>query len=132
MALAWSSWPSSGVDDYYLLLRQREEFGRLFVTIGVCVGIIASIVQILPSGDLEGQQATTNQPPTLAAMEGQFHSESSADAEGLGRPLAQRAPALVLCHADVHTGNVLLDAGGQLWIVDWDETLLCRGNTLPS
>ena len=45
-------------------------------------------------------------------------------AEELGRRLAQRAPAFVLCHADIHTANVLLDAGGLVWIVDWDDTVL--------
>lgn len=45
-------------------------------------------------------------------------------AEDLGRRLAQRAPTFVLCHADIHTGNVLLDADQRVWIVDWDETLL--------
>jgi spectinomycin phosphotransferase len=45
-------------------------------------------------------------------------------AEDLGRRLAQAAPPIVLCHADIHTNNVLLDAGGALWIVDWDETVL--------
>jgi spectinomycin phosphotransferase len=29
-----------------------------------------------------------------------------------------------LCHADLHTWNVLLDTAQQLWLVDWDETIL--------
>jgi spectinomycin phosphotransferase len=45
-------------------------------------------------------------------------------AEELGRLLARKAPPFVLCHADIHTNNVMLDAGGQLWIVDWDDTVL--------
>jgi spectinomycin phosphotransferase len=45
-------------------------------------------------------------------------------AEELGRRLARRALPLVLCHADFHTANVLLDARGQVWIVDWDEAIL--------
>ena len=45
-------------------------------------------------------------------------------AEGLGRRLAAAAPPFFLCHADIHTGNVLLDTAGQVWIVDWDETML--------
>ena len=47
-----------------------------------------------------------------------------ARAEELGQRLAQRAPPFVLCHADIHTANVLLDGGGQVWIVDWDDTVL--------
>ena len=44
--------------------------------------------------------------------------------EVLGRRLAQTAPAFVLCHADIHTANLLLDDDQKLWIVDWDETML--------
>jgi len=47
-----------------------------------------------------------------------------ARADDLGPRLAQRAPEFVLCHADIHTNNVLLDADGRVWIVDWDETVL--------
>ncbi len=45
-------------------------------------------------------------------------------ATGLGRRLAEVAPPFMLCHADAHTNNVLLDDGGQVWMVDWDETVL--------
>jgi len=45
-------------------------------------------------------------------------------AEELGRLLAQRSLPFVLCHADIHTNNVLLDGEGQIWIVDWDDTVL--------
>lgn len=30
----------------------------------------------------------------------------------------------VLCHADIHAGNVLIDTAGQLYIVDWDTMIL--------
>ncbi len=45
-------------------------------------------------------------------------------ADDLGRHLARKEPPFVLCHADIHTNNVMLDADGQVWIVDWDETVL--------
>jgi len=45
-------------------------------------------------------------------------------ADSLGRRLRQASPPSVLCHADLHTWNVLLDTAGQMWIVDWDETVL--------
>lgn len=44
-------------------------------------------------------------------------------ADDLGRRLRRAALPPVLCHADLHTGNVLLDAEGRLWIVDWDEVV---------
>jgi len=30
----------------------------------------------------------------------------------------------VLCHADIHTANMLIDQSGHLLVVDWDETIL--------
>ena len=44
-------------------------------------------------------------------------------AEALGQRLQEQAGVFVLCHADIHTANVLLDASGGLHIVDWDEVL---------
>ena len=45
-------------------------------------------------------------------------------AEELGQRLAPMALPFVICHADIHTNNVLLDTEQQAWIVDWDETIL--------
>jgi spectinomycin phosphotransferase len=45
-------------------------------------------------------------------------------ADTLGRQLRSAALPLALCHADIHTWNVLVDAEEQLWIVDWDEVML--------
>jgi spectinomycin phosphotransferase len=44
--------------------------------------------------------------------------------DALGRQLRQAALPNVLCHADLHTWNVLLDAQQQIWVVDWDEIIL--------
>lgn len=41
-------------------------------------------------------------------------------AEALGRALQARALDQVLCHADIHAGNVLIDDTGELHLVDWD------------
>jgi spectinomycin phosphotransferase len=41
--------------------------------------------------------------------------------------LRQRRPPLVLCHCDIHAGNVLIcdnGAGTRLYMIDWDEPAL--------
>ncbi len=45
-------------------------------------------------------------------------------AETLGWQLQAQTHNLVLCHADIHTANVLIGTDGKLWIVDWDTPIL--------
>jgi spectinomycin phosphotransferase len=45
-------------------------------------------------------------------------------AERLAAALQARSPEFVLCHSDIHEANVLIDAGGKLYIVDWDNPIL--------
>ena len=45
-------------------------------------------------------------------------------AEQLAHALHKRAAELVMCHSDLHGGNVLLGADDELAIVDWDEPIL--------
>ena len=45
-------------------------------------------------------------------------------ADTLGSQLRQSRLPRVVCHADLHTWNVLVDTERQMWIVDWDETIL--------
>ena len=42
----------------------------------------------------------------------------------LGERLEATRPRLVLCHADIHTNNVLVAGDEHAWIADWDETML--------
>lgn len=44
--------------------------------------------------------------------------------EHLSHQLRKRPHSKVLCHADLHTWNLMLDASRQPWIIDWDETIL--------
>lgn len=44
--------------------------------------------------------------------------------ERIGKRLQQANLEFVLCHADIHTANVLLTPEQEMFIVDWDETLL--------
>lgn len=45
-------------------------------------------------------------------------------ADALGSQLRSTTVPQVLCHADMHTWNVLLDRDQQMWLIDWDEVIL--------
>jgi spectinomycin phosphotransferase len=45
-------------------------------------------------------------------------------ADALAARLRSRTLLFVLCHADIHAGNVLIDADRELHIVDWDTVTL--------
>lgn len=44
-------------------------------------------------------------------------------AEQLARKLQAEPPKLVLCHNDLHAGNLLVDDRGDLYILDWDDPI---------
>ncbi len=85
-AVVTGSFAMAGLGAYYLLAKQHIDYGRMFVTLGVIAGFIASGIQLFPSGDLEGLQVTANQPVKLAAMEGLFQTERGAGIVILGQP----------------------------------------------
>lgn len=45
-------------------------------------------------------------------------------AEQLGQKLQDQSPKGVLCHSDIHGGNVLLDEKDNIFIVDWDDPIM--------
>jgi spectinomycin phosphotransferase len=45
-------------------------------------------------------------------------------AERLAASLWAQSPDFVLCHSDLHAGNILIDGSDALYIVDWDDPIL--------
>lgn len=45
-------------------------------------------------------------------------------AEQLAQKLQAQASKFVLCHSDIHGGNVLINGNGTLYIVDWDDPIM--------
>lgn len=45
-------------------------------------------------------------------------------AEFLGQKIQEQSPEFVLCHSDIHGGNVLIDRNGAIYIVDWDNPIM--------
>jgi len=85
-AVVTGAFVMAGLGAYYLLLNRHVEYGRMFVTVGVIAGVIASILQLYPSGDMEGTQVAAHQPVKLSAMEGLFNTTKGADVVILGQP----------------------------------------------
>jgi cytochrome d ubiquinol oxidase subunit I len=75
---------------YYLLADRHQEFGRIFVRVGVVAGAIASVLMMFPTGDGQGKNIAYHQPATLAAMEGLFETERGAPLAILGQPDVER------------------------------------------
>ena len=45
-------------------------------------------------------------------------------AEHLAQALQAQSLEFIVCHSDIHAGNVLIGADGAFYIVDWDEPIL--------
>lgn len=45
-------------------------------------------------------------------------------AEQLGQKLQNQSHKFVLCHSDIHGGNVLLAGNDNIYIVDWDDPIM--------
>jgi cytochrome bd ubiquinol oxidase subunit I len=85
-AVVTASFVMAGTGAYYLLAKLHLEYARIFVTIGIVMGLLASIFQLFPSGDLEGRQVAQYQAPKLAAMEGLFETKQGAELVIIGQP----------------------------------------------
>ncbi|MFZ1158193.1 MAG: cytochrome ubiquinol oxidase subunit I [Candidatus Sulfotelmatobacter sp.] len=76
----------ASIGAFYLLWGKFEEYGRVFVKVGVVVGLIFSVLQLFPTGDGQGRMIARYQPPTLSAMEALFASQPGAPLVILGQP----------------------------------------------
>jgi cytochrome d ubiquinol oxidase subunit I len=71
---------------FYLLWGTFQEYGRIFVRVGVVSALIASVLQVFPTGDGQGRMVAFEQPVTLAAMEALFQSQPGAPIVLIGQP----------------------------------------------
>lgn len=88
-ALATGAFVMAAVGAVYLLEGKNDEYGRIFLRVGVIAGVISSLAQGFPTGDLHGKYLAKHQPATIAAMEGLFKTETGAPMVILGQPDAE-------------------------------------------
>ncbi len=85
-AVVTASFVMASVGAYYLLARREIEYGKLFIRVGIIIGLAASIIVLFPTGDRQGLMVVKNQPATLAAMEGLFETKEGAELVLIGQP----------------------------------------------
>jgi cytochrome d ubiquinol oxidase subunit I len=85
-AVVTGSFVMAAVGAFYLLEGKSQEYGRIFLKVGVIAGVISSILIIFPTGDLAGKYVAQNQPAAIAAMEGLFSSQVGAPLVLMGQP----------------------------------------------
>jgi cytochrome d ubiquinol oxidase subunit I len=85
-AVITGSFAMAAAGAFYLLSRRQEEYGRVFLALGVSAGVLACLFQLWPTGDAQGQLLARHQPAALAGMEGLFHTEAGAAIVLVGQP----------------------------------------------
>ncbi|MBM2840459.1 MAG: cytochrome bd ubiquinol oxidase, subunit, partial [Bacteroidetes bacterium] len=85
-AVVTGAFAMSAVGAYYLLAKRDNEYGEIFVRIGVVAGLLASVLVAFPTGDGQGKNIALHQPVTLAAMEGLFETKEGAHLTLIGQP----------------------------------------------
>lgn len=85
-AVVTGSFVVASVGAFYLLHRNHEQHGRIFVRLGVTCGAIGAFLMAFPTGDGQGKNLALHQPATLAAMEGLFETAEGAPLAIIGQP----------------------------------------------
>jgi cytochrome bd ubiquinol oxidase subunit I len=80
------SFVMAGIGAFYLLRGAHVANARRFLSVAVVVGLAASFLAAMPTGDWQAKIVYTHQPATFAAMEGHFHTEDSASLVFIGQP----------------------------------------------
>jgi cytochrome d ubiquinol oxidase subunit I len=85
-AVVTGAFVMASVGAYFLLAKRDTEYGKIFVRLGVIVGVLGAIFMAFPSGDGQGKNIAHLQPATLAAMEGLFETKEGAPLVLIGQP----------------------------------------------
>jgi cytochrome d ubiquinol oxidase subunit I len=89
-AVVTGAFVMAAVGAFYLLSGRDQAHAALFVRMGVIAGLVSSLLQIFPTGDLHGRYLAKHQPATIAAMEGLFKTEAGAPLLLIGQPDPER------------------------------------------
>lgn len=76
----------AAVGAYWVLMGIHQAQAQVCLRVAVITGLIASLLQLFPTGDRHGKLLAAHQPAALAAMEGKFVTGSRAELVIIGQP----------------------------------------------
>jgi cytochrome d ubiquinol oxidase subunit I len=95
-AVVTGSFVMASIGAYYLLVGRRDdaseaarghaEYGKLFLKLGVLVGLPASFLVAFPTGDFQAVNVARHKPAAFASMEGLFETVEGAPLVLIGQP----------------------------------------------
>jgi cytochrome d ubiquinol oxidase subunit I len=121
-ALITGAFFMAGIAAYYLLAGREREFARKSMRLAVVLGLITSLLELVPLGHEHTRQVAQTQPEKFAAIEGLYTSQSGAPLVLFAVPTTQ-PPTL---HAPVEIPGLLS------WLAFGDPNAPIRGiNEFP-
>ena len=84
-AVVTGSFVMAAAGAYYTLAGRHQPIARLFLRLGVGVGLVACVL-VAVTGDRQAKMVARHQPVALAAMEGRFESGPRAGLVLIGQP----------------------------------------------
>jgi cytochrome d ubiquinol oxidase subunit I len=76
----------TAIGAYWALRGVHAAHARAALQVGVTTALVASLLQLFPTGDQHGKLVAEYQKPSLAAMEGRFASGARAELAIIGEP----------------------------------------------
>jgi cytochrome d ubiquinol oxidase subunit I len=76
----------AAVGAFYVLGNRDVNFGRIFLRVGVIAACVASVWQLMPTGDGQSKNMARYQPASFAAMEALFKTSPYAPIHIIGQP----------------------------------------------
>ena len=106
-----------------MIPQSGESIGGLLRSVGLQATLLASITAD-PASHIDVLFLQVDHAVSKPKTKREIQQRPELRIAGLPIFMREGSAPMVLCHADLHTRNVLLEGDEQFWIVDWDETVL--------
>lgn len=84
---------------------------------------VRSLIVHVDEDDLSGDETSLQLKAFMKEHKSIIHHMVNR-AEALSKVIQEQSPEFVLCHSDIHAGNILINESGSIYIVDWDDPIM--------